>query len=132
MADKKTQREYFNEIMAIVKDAGRDDLVEFVKGRVALLDKKSANRKQTKTQKANEDIKDIIFDVLAENGGAMTVTEILASGKFEESFSNQKISALLKQMVDAEVVDKVVDKKVSRFKIATATDVDVEVEEVAE
>lgn len=130
MADKKTQREYFNEIMAIVKDAGRNDLVEFVKGRVALLDKKSASRKPTKTQVANEELKDVIFDILSKNGKEMTVTEILASGKFEQTTSNQKISALLKQMIDNGDVVKTVDKKVSRFSIAA--DEIVEDEETAE
>ena len=47
----------------------------------------------------------------------MTVSEILASGRFEVGTSNQKLSALLRQLIDADKVVKVVDKKVSRFEV---------------
>lgn len=118
MADKKkTQREFFNEIIALAEANGRTELVDFAKGRIAVLDKKSANKKPTKTQEANEVLKDTIEDVLSESDGAMTVTEILASGKFEALTSPQKISALLKQMIEAGRVVKTVDKKVSRFSV---------------
>ena len=118
MADeKKTQREFFNEIIAMAEANGRTDLADFARGRIEALDKKSANKKPTKTQEANEVLKDTIEDVLSESDKALTVTEILASGKFEALTSPQKISALLKQMIEAGRVAKSVEKKVSRFSV---------------
>ena len=124
MADKKkTQREFFNEIIAMAEAQGRTDLADFARGRIEVLDKKSANKKPTKTQEANEVLKGTIKEVLRENGGAMTVTEILASGKFEAFTSPQKISALLKQMIEVDgTATKVVDKKVSRFRAVGVTE----------
>ena len=117
MANKMTQRDYFNEIIAMAEANGRTDLADFARGRIEALDKKSANKKPTKTQEANEVLKDTIEDVLSESGKALTVTEILASGKFEALTSPQKISALLKQMIEAGRVAKSVEKKVSRFSV---------------
>lgn len=116
MANKKTQRDFFNEIMAVVSEAGRTDLADFVKGRIEALDKKSTNRKPTKTQKENVGLKSDILEVLREGGKKMTVTEILASGAFDATVSSQKVSALLKQMIELDrTVTKTVDKKVSYF-----------------
>lgn len=117
MANKMTQRDYFNEIIAMAEANGRTDLADFARGRIEVLDKKSANKKPTKTQEANEVLKDTIEDVLSESDKALTVTEILASGKFEALTSPQKISALLKQMIEAGRVAKSVEKKVSRFSV---------------
>lgn len=114
---KMTQKDYFNEIIALAKANGRDDLVEFAKGRIEILDRKSSNKKATKTQKANEEIKAIILNVLNESNAPMTVTEILSTGSFEQGTTNQKISALLRQLVLAEKVTKTIEKKVSRFSV---------------
>ena len=119
MADKKmTQRDFFNECVKFFEEAGRDDLVAFAKGRIEALDKKSENKKPTKTQIVNEEIKEVILNVLEENENPMTVTEMLATKRFEENTSNQKLSALLKQMVESGTVVKTTDKKVSRFALA--------------
>ena len=115
MANKMTQRDYFNEIMAVVDAAGRDDLVTFVQGRIEALDKKAAAKKPTKTQEANEGLKARILEVLTDEG--QTVTEVLTA-LADGSLSNQKISALLRQMVEDGKVVKFTDKKKSLFKVA--------------
>lgn len=112
---KMTQRDYFNEIIALAEVNGRDDLVEFAKGRIEILNRKSSSKKQTATQKANEEIKAIILDILSQSDASMTVTEILSTGRFEAGTTNQKISALLRQLVLSEKVTKTVEKKISRF-----------------
>ena len=112
---KMTQRDYFNEIIALAEVNGRDDLVEFAKERIEILNRKSSSKKQTATQKANEEIKAIILDILGQSDASMTVTEILSTGRFEAGTTNQKISALLRQLVLSEKVTKTVEKKISRF-----------------
>ena len=44
MTNKMTQRDYFNEIIELAKANERKDIVEFAEGRIAVLDKKSANK----------------------------------------------------------------------------------------
>ena len=119
MEKKVTKREVINEMLADVTVKANEKWVNYLTNELALLDKKSANKKPTKTQEANEGVKDTIVKVLAENGGKMTVTQIIASGEFEPLTSPQKISALLKQLIEADRVVKTVEKKTSYFAVST-------------
>ena len=115
MANKKTQRDYFNEIKVLCAD--NDGIVAFCDERIAALDKKSANRKPTKVQAENEDIKTAILEVLAKVDKPVTVSEIIKADERFSGFTPQKVSALLIQLGDkgsGEVV-KTVDKRVSYF-----------------
>ena len=118
MANKKTMKEYFGEIRAILENAGRADLVEFVDKRVEQLNKKAENKGLTATQKANEDIKAEIVKVLANAETKMKISEIQANSEMLKDLSNQKMSALLKQLVDTNVVIKEIEKKVAYFTLA--------------
>ena len=92
-----------------------DEAVEKLRGMIAQLEKKSSGeRKPTATQKANVAVKEAFAEFLAD-GELHTATEI---GKACGDLSNQKASALLKQMVDDGVVEKIVDKRKTFFKIA--------------
>ena len=113
---KMTQRDYFNEVVELAKANGRDDLVEFAKGRIAVLDKKAENKKPTKTQEENVAIKNEIASVLTNEGA--TVTEIQSKSEMLGGLSNQRVSALLRQMIADGVVVKTVDKKKSYFALA--------------
>ena len=118
MAIKRTQRDYFNDIIAMATEAGRDDLVEFAEGRIAMLDKKSANHKPSKTAEANEALKVVILDALKAVGEAVTVSELVAKTPDLAGYSNQKLSAILRLMIADGSVVKTVDKKKSLFAVA--------------
>lgn len=119
MEKKMTKREVINAMLANEVVSANEVWVGYLTNELALLDKKSANKKPSKTQVANEGVKDLIEDVLSASDKALTVTEILASGVFEPLTSPQKISALLKQMIEAGKVVKTVEKKVSRFSVVS-------------
>lgn len=112
--EKKTQREMFNEIIAFAQTGNRQDIVEFCKGRIAVLDKKSENRSQTKTQKENAELAKIILNVL-KGANPMTVTEIQSKNKILGSLSNQKVSAILRNMVKDGTVTKDTSTKKTLF-----------------
>ena len=116
MANKKTQRDYFKEIIALAEEKGNAELVAFAQGRIEMLDKKAGSKKPTKTQAENVAIKDEILATLTSEGA--TVTEIQAKSDVLGALSNQKVSALLRQMVDEGLVTKTVDKKKSYFALA--------------
>ena len=90
--------------------------VDFLVHERELLEKKSSNSGQTKTQKENETIKEKIVETLKELGRYATITDIQENNEELGAYSNQKISALLKQLVDTQVVEKMIDKKKAYFK----------------
>ena len=63
-----------------------------------------------------EEIKKVILEVLTEIGEYATITDIQNANAELGAYSNQKISALLKQLVDNKEVDKMIDKKKAYFK----------------
>ena len=115
MANKITKKEMFTMIKAQVKD--NTEMVAFIDHEIELLDKKASNKKATKTQEANVGIKSTILAVL-EGGKSMTVTEMQGASAELGELSNQKVSALVRQLVEAGEVVKTIDKKVSRFSLA--------------
>ena len=115
MANKITKKEMFTMIKAQVKDNA--EMVAFIDHEIELLDKKASNKKATKTQEANVGIKSTILAVL-EGSKSMTVTEMQGASAELGELSNQKVSALVRQLVEAGEVVKTIDKKVSRFSLA--------------
>ena len=119
MAEKRvTKKENFEVIRGLLVEMGREDLAEVMAHEIELVSKKRAG--QTKAQKANEGLVEIVYDILANAEEAMTATEILNVAKdngVEGIASNQKVSALLK-MLGNRVVKEVKGKK-STFRVAT-------------
>ena len=115
MANKITKKEMFTMIKAQVKDNA--EMVAFIDHEIELLDKKASNKKATKTQEANVGIKSTILAVL-EGAKPMTVTEMQGASAELGELSNQKVSALVRQLVESGEVVKTIDKKVSRFSLA--------------
>ena len=116
MTNKMTQRDFFNEIIELAKVNEREDIVEFCEGRIAVLDKKAGNKKPTKTQEENEVLKGVILNVLTTEG--VTVSELQTKDDALKVLSNQRVSALLRQMIADGKVVKTVEKKKSYFALA--------------
>ena len=111
---KLTKKDYFNELKVLVAD--RQDLVDFIDHEIELLSKKSSRTAPTKTQVENEKIKEKIVATLVELGKYATITDIQNANTELADLSNQKISALLKQLYDNKIIEKVIDKKKAYFK----------------
>lgn len=78
--------------------------------------KNSAEKKPTATQIANEGIKNVILEILGEK--SMTITEMQKANTELSELSNQKISALLKQMMDNGSIVREEIKRKAHFKRA--------------
>ena len=112
-----TKREKFEMLMAIDEVNSNPILSEFIAHELELLAKKNTSEKKpTAVQVANEGLKQTIMDVLMENGGLMTVTDIQKSCEELSELSNQKVSALIRQLKDDGKVEKIEDKRKSYFK----------------
>lgn len=116
---KITKRDNFNALLAIPAVAENAQLVSFIEHEIELLDKKnSTDKKPTAQQIANKGVMETIMQVLSENGGLMTVTDVQKSNAALAELSNQRISALLRQLKDEHKVERVEDKRKAFFKIA--------------
>ena len=113
---KVTKKEMFEMLKGVAGVAENADMVTFIDHEIELLNKKSANKKATKTQEENVGIKAEIMSVLTADGA--TVTEIQSKSEMLAGLSNQRVSALLRQLVESGEVVKSTDKKKSFFALA--------------
>ena len=115
---KVTKKERFAQLLEIAEVKKNEELVKFINHELELLEKKSGSKRQTETQKANEELMTVIADTLATCEKAVTVSELMKTSTFKDTdYSNQKLSAMLKKMVDNGTVVKTVEKKKSYFSL---------------
>ena len=117
MANKITKKEVIRMMMNEEVIKANPTYVAYLENELALLNKKAQNKKATKTQEQNIGIKATILEVLATIGSG-TVTDIQNGNEELSALSNQKVSALVRQLVEAGKVVKTVDKKKSIFSLA--------------
>lgn len=119
MANKITKKDYFKMILEVV--GGNEELENFVNHELELLDRKSSGtRKPTKTQEENIGIMETIKAELERIGTPVTISELQEQSEelSKDKFTNQKLSALMKKLVDNKEIVKVTEKKKSYFSIA--------------
>ena len=110
---KITKREKFEMLMALSEVKENPILSEFIERELELLAKKnSAEKKPTAQQAENEAIKETILENLTSR---MTISEMQKSIPDLAEYSNQKISALMRQLILEGLVKKVEDKRKSYF-----------------
>lgn len=114
--EKMTKREMFEMIKGVCTNDTR--IVEFCEHEIELLNRKSSKNTQTKTQIENENIKGAIVNALTEIAKPVTITEMQELNTEMANYSNQKLSALLKQLVESNQVVKTIEKKKSYFTVA--------------
>lgn len=117
MANKITKREVIGMMMKEEVVKANPTYVAYLENELALLDKKAQNKKATKIQEQNVGIKATILKVLATIGSG-TVTDIQNGNEELSTLSNQKISALVRQLVESGEVVRTTDKKKSIFSLA--------------
>ncbi len=109
-----TKKEMFAYIANEMK--GNEEVVNFCNHEIELLEKKASNKSATKTQKENAILKDTIVETL-KGLGKVRISEIQSANEDLANLSNQKMSALLTQLVNDKVVTKTTEKKISYFSI---------------
>lgn len=117
---KITKKDRFNELLAIAEIKENAELVDFINHEIELLNRKkssSGDKKMTPAQIENENIKATILEILADSGIKMTISEMQKADERLEDYTNQKMSALLKQLIDSGKVTKSMDKRKAYFEI---------------
>lgn len=104
MAKKMTKRELFEALLELNEVKSNQTYVDGLTHEIEILDNRKNSDKPTKTQEANKAIKEIILNRM-EIGESYTIAEIC---KFEEipedCRSSQKISALVTQLKNDNLV----------------------------
>ena len=123
MEKRLTKKDYFEMIKGICAD--RTDIVDFCNHEIELLSRKNSKSGATKTQKENEIVANMLVEELAKIGKPITITDLMNTSEIVKNYTlengnsltNQKISAIFKQLVESNRIVKVVDKKKSYFSI---------------
>ena len=114
---KLTKAQKFAMLRAIPAVAENAMLVEFIDHEVELLSKKnSAEKKPTAQQVANAGITTAIIEGMEPNR-LYTVTEVIKSIPQCADLTNQRVSALLRQLVEAGKVKRTEDKRKAYFSL---------------
>lgn len=117
-AKKMTKRDYFNTLLDMADVKANPKLVEFIEHELELLDRKnSADKKPTAQQTANEGIKAAILDNMVE-GARYTITDLIKSVPECADLTNQRVSALMRQLIEAKLVVRIEDKRKAYFSLA--------------
>lgn len=113
MTKKMTKREYFTQIMENYNLT--EDERNFIKHELELLAKKnSAEKKPTAVQVANEGLKTEILNFM-EVGKKYTITDLMKSVPCLADLSNQRVSALVRQLKDSGLVERTEEKRKAYF-----------------
>ena len=115
MTTKKiTKRDRFNALLNMAEVKANPDMVAFIEHELELLAKKNtSDKKPTAQQVANEGIKQAILDGM-EDGRLYTITELQKSIPECAELSNQRVSALVRQMVGV-TINRTEDKRKAYF-----------------
>ena len=112
MQKKKTKAEKFEELKVIIMATGEDysEQIEFIESEIKALSKK--NDKPTKAQEANAILCEKILNLLTASAGKLHSIKDIQSGVAElADASNQKVSALMKILVDGKSVVRTEEKR---------------------
>ena len=104
-------------VLAMEEVKSNQELVEKLTKMKEQFEKKNnsgTGKKLTKTQIENEEIKAQILEVLTSEPKA--IKELQAENESLAEYTNQKLSALLKQLVGENKVERVEEKRVAKFK----------------
>ena len=111
-----TKKEMFTMIATV--NADNAEIVDFCNHEITLLEsrKSGGNSKKTAESEAREAL---VLEALTAIGEKVTVTELIASAENEvKEYTNQRVSAILRKLVDSKKVVKTIEKKKAYFEVA--------------
>lgn len=109
-----TKREMFEAIKNVEGVSANPEFVEFLDKQIELVSKKRNTK--TKTQIENEAIVEDIYEVMVATNGPVKIADLMANEKFA-GMTNQKLSSLVKKLVDANKVERAKDGKVTIYTV---------------
>ena len=113
---KMTKADFFKQILANYNLT--EDEQNFINHELELLAKKnSAEKKPTAVQIANDGIKTDILDGMVE-GTLYTITDLIKTNPALVDLTNQRVSALVRQLIADGKVERIEEKRKAYFRLA--------------
>ena len=100
--------------ITVTLDDFKDEIIAYIDNEISLIEKKAekAKTQKSKTQKENEAFKAKILAVLENQTSPLHINDIIGMSETFSGFSCQKMSALLKQLVDSGKISRqIIEKK---------------------
>lgn len=102
-----------------------EDVINYLENEINLLEKKSNSNSKGKLHKEQEILIELVYNELKKINRKVTATELLNASEELQNFklesglpmSLNKVSAMLKKLVDTDRVSKVVDKRKTYFSV---------------
>jgi hypothetical protein len=122
MEKKMTKKEMFTLIATL--NASNTEIVDFCNHEIELLERKKSQGNAKANEKMDSQVA-LVYNALVSVGKPITASELIAQGGLDELanesgvVSTQKVSALLKKLVDSGKVSKFTDKKKTYFSVVT-------------
>ena len=122
MNKKMTKKEMFAMVYEVIEGVeveNKNEMLDFISHEVELLNRKSSSNGESKTQKENKILMEQLKEALSQMPRPVTISEFQSMSTHEvATLSNQKLSALLKKLVEEEkTVVKTTEKKKSYFSL---------------
>lgn len=123
MNKKMTKKEMFAMVYEVIEGVeveNKNEMLDFINHEVELLNRKHSSNGESKTQKENKILMEQLKEALSQMSRPVTISEFQSMSTHEvATLSNQKLSALLKKLVEEEkTVVKTTEKKKSYFSLA--------------
>ena len=102
----------------IKKELTNPDFIAFIDHEIELLENKKTNvRKPSANQIANENFKQEIVKFLQEHNEKFTITEMIEKCEALNLLTNQRVSALVTQLVSENVLERTTEKRKAFFSL---------------
>ena len=107
MENKMTKRDFYNDIMAMAEEAGREDIVTFCENEIELLDKKAAKAKERQAAKKAEgdELTEIVKSALTDEYQLASDVMKALEGQIDEDTTISKVQYRLGALVKAGVAE---------------------------
>ena len=115
---KPTKRDHFTALLNLPEVASNPEFVAFITHEIDLLNRKnSVEKKPTAKQMENEATKTAIYDyMLAQPNRMFSITELTKEVPECEGMTGQKVSAIVRQMLDTKI-KRIEDKRKAFFQV---------------
>lgn len=124
MAEKRiTKREYFGMLAKVVEGAEisveqKEVLGAFIGREVELLNKKSGTGKETKTQKENKALAEVVLVELGKVAKPVAIAELIKASEVLAEYTTQKLTPIMKGLEKEGKVVVTTEKKRNYYTVA--------------
>lgn len=124
MTEKRiTKREYFGQLAEVVAKAEisaevREQLTAFIGREVEFLNKKSGTGKETKTQKENKALAEVVVAEIGKVGKPVAIAELIKASEVLAEYTTQKLTPIVKKLAESGRLVVTTEKKRNYYTVA--------------